>query len=117
MSNNRKTNRKTNIFSKKHNSFLEDKIDNKIDIEKKYLKDFQSSVAMSLLKYTADLENEHVERRLASALLFLAHLSSEITKGFANGDEKIASNLLSDAIIESRRAYPDGKTKISSIFH
>ena len=41
MSNNRKTNRKTNIFPQKHNTILEDKIDNKIDIEKKYLQDFQ----------------------------------------------------------------------------
>ena len=88
-----------------------------LNSEKKDLKDFQSAVALSLLKYTADLEDAYVERRLASALLFLTHLSSEITKGFANGDEKIASNLLADAIIESRRAYPDGKTKLSSIFH
>ena len=85
--------------------------------EKKDLKDFQSAVALSLLKYTADLEDVYVERRLASALLFLTHLSSEITKGFANGDEKIASNLLADAIIECRRAYPDGKTKVSMKFH
>ena len=42
---------------------------------------------------------------------------NKITKGFANGDEKIASNLLADAIIESRRAYPDGKTKLSSVLH
>ena len=85
--------------------------------ERKDLKDFQSAVALSLLKYTADLEDVYVERRLASALLFLTHLSSEITKGFANGDEKIASNLLADAIIECRRAYPDGKTKVSMKFH
>ena len=88
-----------------------------LNSEKKDLKDFQSAVALSLLKYTANLEDVYVERRLASALLFLTHLSSEITKGFANGDEKIASNLLADAIIECRRAYPDGKTKLSSIFH
>ena len=88
-----------------------------LNSEKKDLKDFQSAVALSLLKYTADLEDAYVERRLASALLFLTHLSSEITKGFANGDEKIASNLLADAIIECRRAYPDGKTKVSMKFH
>ena len=64
-----------------------------IEDEKRDLKDFQSAVALSLLKYTADLEDTYVERRLASALLFLTHLSSDITKGFANGDEKIASNL------------------------
>ena len=46
--------------------------------EKKDLKDFQSAVALSLLKYTADLEDVYVERILASALLFLTHLSSEI---------------------------------------
>ena len=88
-----------------------------LNSEKKDLKDFQSAVALSLLKYTANLEDVYVERRLASALLFLTHLSSEITKGFANGDEKIASNLLADAIIECRRAYPDGKTKVSMKFH
>ena len=98
-------------------SFLKEGLFKKIEDEKKALKDFQSAVAVSLLKYTANLEDEYVERRLASALLFLTHLSSEITKGFANGDEKIASNLLADAIIESRRAYPDGKTKLSTIFH
>ena len=98
-------------------SFLKEGLFKKIEDEKKDLKDFQSAVALSLLKYTANLEDEYVERRLASALLFLTHLSSEITKGFANGDEKIASNLLADAIIESRRAYPDGKTKLSTIFH
>ena len=109
--------KKKHLLSKVGDAFLKEGLSKKIEDEKRDLKDFQSSVALSLLKYTADLENEHVERRLASALLFLAHLSSEITKGFANGDEKIASNLLSDAIIESRRAYPDGETKISSIFH
>ena len=50
--------------------------------EKKDLKDFQSAVALSLLKYTADLEDVYVERRLASALLFLTHLSSEIISVF-----------------------------------
>ena len=105
------------LLSKVGDAFLKEGLSKKIEDEKRALKDFQSSVALSLLKYTADLEDAYVERRLASALLFLTHLSSEITKGFANGDEKIASNLLADAIIESRRAYPDGKTKISSIFH
>ncbi len=85
--------------------------------EKLALKDFQSTIALALLKFTRNLEDEHVERRLASALLFLTHLSSEITKGFANGDEQIASGLLTDAIIECRRAYPDQNTKHSSIVH
>lgn len=99
------------------NKIFEDEFNPNIENEKKDLKNFQSAVALSLLKYTSNLEDKHVERRLASALLFLTHLSSEITKGFANGDEKIASNLLADAIIECRRAYPDGKTKLSTIFH
>ena len=102
---------------KSENLISKNEFNKKIENEKKDLKDFQSSVAISLLKFTSNLEDECVERRLASALLFLTHLSSEITKSFANGDEKIASNLLADAIIESRRAYPDGKTKLSSIFH
>jgi len=85
--------------------------------EKIALKDFQSTIALALLKFTRNLEDEHVERRLASALLFLTHLSSEITRGFANGDEQIASGLLTDAIIECRRAYPDQNTKFSGIFH
>jgi len=85
--------------------------------EKIALKDFQSTIALALLKFTRNLEDEHVERRLASALLFLTHLSSEITRGFANGDEQIASGLLTDAIIVCRRAYPDQNTKFSGIFH
>ena len=44
---------------------------------------------------------------LATILLFLTHLSSEITKGFANGDEKIASNLLADAIKKSAALRQD----------
>ncbi len=110
-------NKKRTFSSNNDNSVPKDKFSEKIETEKKELKDFQSAVALSLLKYTADLEDEYVERRLASALLFLTHLSSEITKGFANGDEKLASNLLADAIIECRRAYPDGKTKLSTFFH
>ena len=109
-------NKKRTFSSNNDNSVPKDKFSEKIETEKKELKDFQSAVALSLLKYTADLEDEYVERRLASALLFLTHLSSEITKGFANGDEKLASNLLADAIIECRRAYPDGKTKLSTFF-
>lgn len=85
--------------------------------EQAALKNFQSSVALALLDFTGNLESEHVERRLASALLFLAHLSSEITRGFANGDEQIASGLLTDAIIECRRAYPDTNTTCSTLFH
>ena len=85
--------------------------------EKMALKEFQSTVALALLKFTGNLENEHVERRLASALLFLTHLSSEITRGFANGDEQVASGLLTDAIIECRRAYPVSTIEISSAFH
>ena len=112
---NNKKNR--NLSSNIEDANLKKGLNNKLETEKKDLKEFQSAVALSLLKYTADLEDEYVERRLASALLFLTHLSSEITKGFANGDEKIASNLLADAIIECRRAYPDGKTKLSTIFH
>ena len=81
------------------------------------LKEFQSTVALALLNFTGNLEDAHVERRLASALLFLTHLSSEITKGFANGDEQIASSLLTDAIIECRRAYPDTNTNHSSKLH
>ena len=107
--------KKKQLLSKVGDTILKEGLSKKIEDEKRDLKDFQSSVALSLLKYTADLEDAYVERRLASALLFLTHLSSEITKGFANGDEKIASNLLADAIIESRRAYPDGKTKLSSV--
>ncbi len=106
-----------NFSSNIKNPNFEQGLNKKLETEKKDLKEFQSAVAISLLKYTADLEDKYVERRLASALLFLTHLSSEITKGFANGDEKIASNLLADAIIECRRAYPDGKTKLSTIFH
>ena len=79
------TNKKKLPKSKKNdNSFFDTDMNKKIEIEKKDLKSFQSAVALSLLKYTSDLENEHVERRLASALLFLTHLSSEITKGFAS---------------------------------
>ena len=85
--------------------------------ENKALKKFQSSVALALLNFTGNLEDEYVERRLASALLFLTHLSSEITRGFANGDEQIASGLLTDAIIECRRAYSDPKIQHSSAFH
>ncbi len=85
--------------------------------ESNALKNFQSTIALALLNFTGNLEDEHVERRLASALLFLTHLSSEITKGFANGDEQIASGLLTDAIIECRRAYPNSNTKYSSEFH
>ena len=112
---NNKKNR--NLSSNIEDTNLKKGFNNKLETEKKDLKEFQAAVALSLLKYTADLEDEYVERRLASALLFLTHLSSEITKGLANGDEKIASNLLADAIIECRRAYPDGKTKLSTIFH
>ena len=85
--------------------------------ENKALKKFQSTVALALLNFTGNLEDEYVERRLASALLFLTHLSSEITRGFANGDEQIASGLLTDAIIECRRAYPDPNTKHSNVLH
>ncbi|MFL2790641.1 MAG: hypothetical protein ACJZ8I_02305 [Paracoccaceae bacterium] len=85
--------------------------------ENKELKNFQSTVALALLKFTDNLEDDRVERRLASALLFLTHLSSEITRGFANGDEQIASGLLTDAIIECRRAYPDPNTKHSNVLH
>ena len=81
------------------------------------LKAFQSKVALALLSFTGNLEDEQVERRLASALLFLTHLSSEITRGFADGDEQIASGLLTDAIIESRHAYPNIKTKFGRLFH
>ncbi len=111
--------KKKHLLSNVGDTILKDGLSKtkKIEDEKRDLKDFQSAVALSLLKFTADLEDTYVERRLASALLFLTHLSSEITKGFANGDEKIASNLLADAIIECRRAYPDGKTKLSPIFH
>ena len=85
--------------------------------ENKALKKFQSTVALALLNFTGNLEDEYVERRLASALLFLTHLSSEITRGFANGDEQIASGLLTDAIIECRRAYSDPNIQHSSAFH
>ena len=85
--------------------------------EMEALKEFQSTVALALLNFTGNLEEAHVERRLASALLFLTHLSSEITKGFANGDEQIASSLLTDAIIECRRAYPDTNTNQSNRLH
>ena len=110
-------NKKKHLPSNVEDSFLQEGLSINIENEKKDLKDFQSAIALSLLNYTSNLEDKYVERRLASALLFLTHLSSEITKGFANGDEKVASNLLADAIIESRRAYPDGKTKLSTILH
>ena len=110
-------NKKNFLSSNTENKIIEEEFYQNIEKEKKDLKNFQSAVALSLLNFTSNLEDKHVERRLASALLFLTHLSSEITKGFANGDEKIASNLLADAIIECRRAYPDGKTKLSTIFH
>ena len=85
--------------------------------ERKALKEFQSSVALSLLQFTGNLDDDKVERRLASALLFLTHLSSEITRGFANGDEKLASGLLRDAMIECRRAYSTHRMKESFSIH
>ena len=81
------------------------------------LKTFQTSVASALLSFSECELESLSERRLASALLFLTHLSSEITRGFSNGDEKIAMSLLTDAIIESRRAYKSGIVETGSVLH
>ena len=43
--------------------------------EMEALKEFQSTVALALLNFTGNLEDADVERRLASALLFLTHLA------------------------------------------
>ena len=98
-----------------------------INAEENALRMFQTSVASALLTFSDCKLDTLAERRFASrlvliikdisALLFLSHISSEITRGFANGDEEVAMGLLTDAIIESRRAYKSGIFETGKIIH
>jgi hypothetical protein len=95
----------------------EEESSDNINTEENALRMFQTSVASALLTFSDCKLDTLAERRLASALLFLSHLSSEITRGFANGDEEVAMGLLTDAIIESRRAYKSGIFETDKIIH
>jgi hypothetical protein len=73
------------------------------------LQKFQKNIASSLLHYTGDTDENRTNSKLVSALLFLLHISNEIVKSFAFGDEKDTKELLDEAIAESSLAYSNKK--------
>ena len=81
------------------------------------LQKFQNNVVSALLDFSKDEDENVVNSRLVSAMLFMLHISGEIVKSYTFGDEEDTRELLLEAIEEANFSYKDKKSDIDWIRH